>query len=86
MVEWAIMMINGCPECEKVTGGCPRHSRITAYLQPETIKAPYRCPVCGGKGKVPAGFFGAIGVDVWSASKSGPDECQPCGGSGVLWG
>lgn len=44
-----------------------------------------RCPVCEGKGLVPAGFYGAIGVESWSASDITPAPCRPCAGRGVVW-
>lgn len=36
------------------------------------------CPVCLGKGYVPAGFYTAIGVDSWSSSTTVPDPCRSC--------
>ncbi len=41
---------------------------------------PYRCPVCDGKGTMPAGFYGRGGA--WPAD----DECKACGGDGIVWG
>lgn len=51
--------------------------------QPKT--APYRCPVCEGKGKVPNGFYTAIGVESWATSDITPDTCRSCNGTGVVW-
>ncbi len=36
-------------------------------------KAPYRCPVCGGKGIVPHAVLASL-------------DCFTCKGSGVVWG
>jgi len=43
---------------------------------------PYRCPVCEGRGNVPAGFFTRM-VD---STSTVPDPCWPCGGTGIIWG
>ena len=44
-----------------------------------------RCPVCDGRGAVPAGFYSAVGVPYWSTSSAVPDTCKACGGSGIVW-
>ena len=41
-------------------------------------KKPHTCPVCGGTGQVPAGFYVPEATTV-------PDVCRSCNGSGVLW-
>ena len=48
--------------------------------------SPHTCPVCKGKGRMPSGFFGAVGVDTWSSGIAEPDICQPCKGTGLVWG
>jgi hypothetical protein len=42
---------------------------------------PYCCPVCFGKGTVPAGFYDT-GINVTIIY---PENCRSCSGSGVLW-
>ena len=49
-------------------------------------KQPFACPVCHGKGKVPAGFYWAIGVDSWTVSDTTPEPCRSCNGIGMVWG
>src|SRR5208282_6077669 len=43
------------------------------------LSTPHKCPVCNGRGKVPAGFYGDQGTDV-----SEP-PCRSCHGSGLVW-
>ena len=45
------------------------------------IRYPFKCPVCEGRGTVPAGFY--FGV---SSTQTAPETCKACGGGGVLWG
>lgn len=47
---------------------------------PLTRSKPHVCPVCSGRGTVPAGFY-REGPD---ASKL-PQTCRTCWGSGVVW-
>lgn len=44
------------------------------------FRAPFRCPICNGRGSVPAGFYDdAVLLDA-------PEGCRACDGAGVLWG
>jgi hypothetical protein len=45
------------------------------------VAKPHLCPVCLGRGHVPAGFytFGAF------SGSLEPEKCRTCGGSGTLW-
>ena len=57
-------------------------------LQDETppkCQRPYCCPVCQGRRRMPAGFYGAIGVSSWSVSDMTPENCRSCQGTGVMW-
>jgi hypothetical protein len=45
---------------------------------------PHTCPVCGGRGIVPGGFYTSTG-DTWISSVA-TEQCRACCGSGVLWG
>ena len=44
-----------------------------------------RCPVCGGNGLVPNGFYLQTG-GTWLSSSLAPETCRACNGTGVLWG
>jgi DnaJ-class molecular chaperone len=55
----------------------------TAELNQPTSK-PYCCPVCGGRGLVPQGFYTAIGVHYFSATNTAPEKCRTCFGSGYI--
>ena len=42
------------------------------------------CPVCGGKGLVPSGFYSAIGTPYYSTTITVPETCRSCGGRGYI--
>lgn len=42
------------------------------------------CPVCGGKGLVPTGFYTAIGTPYYSTTSTSPETCRSCGGKGYI--
>jgi DnaJ-class molecular chaperone len=42
---------------------------------------PVRCPVCDGRGRVPAGFYGFGSASSTSAL---PEECRTCNGRGYI--
>ena len=44
------------------------------------------CPVCGGKGKVPNGFYNAIGVNNYCTASIAPEICRSCNGTGIVSG
>ena len=49
---------------------------------PQSVAPTYsvqRCPICEGRGHVPAGFYG-MGV----ATDLNPETCQNCNGKGIL--
>jgi hypothetical protein len=45
------------------------------------IKTPYMCPVCNGRGLVPAGFYEG---EVASTDHAWHDACRACE-NGVIW-
>lgn len=45
-------------------------------------RVPFRCPVCGGRGIVPNGFY-MIYADTTNSSTAEP--CRTCNGRGVIW-
>lgn len=42
-----------------------------------------RCPVCGGKGIVPQGFYDTP-MAAGFATNTAPDQCRACGGKGMV--
>jgi hypothetical protein len=47
----------------------------------ESSMTPHRCPVCAGRGTVPAGFYSPYG----SGTNATPETCRSCNGGGVVW-
>jgi DnaJ-class molecular chaperone len=45
---------------------------------------PHVCPVCGGRGLVPNGFYNIQGL--YSSSSAIHEQCRTCKGTGVIWG
>jgi len=48
-------------------------------------KQPYCCPVCGGNGLVPNGFYRQVGGK-WMSTSLEPEKCRSCNGTGIVWG
>ena len=46
---------------------------------------PFTCPVCGGNGMVPNGFYRQTSGQ-WSSGDLSNETCRSCSGSGVVWG
>ena len=42
------------------------------------------CPVCGGNGLVPNGFYNQYSGD-WITSSVIPEMCRSCNGTGIVW-
>lgn len=42
------------------------------------------CPVCGGKGIVPNGFYMTVGTPYYSTTNLSPETCRSCGGRGYI--
>ena len=53
-----------------------------AYAAQQFI-IPYRCPVCGGNGIVPNGFYNTV-TGICSTTSIIPETCRTCNGSGVF--
>lgn len=45
---------------------------------------PHRCPVCGGTGLVPAGFYSQTDYQ-WITTDATQKYCRTCGGTGIVW-
>ena len=57
---------------------------VPQYTEYTTETLPYCCPVCGGNGLVPNGFYRQTGGN-WVSSDSTPEQCKTCNGTGVVW-
>ena len=53
-------------------------------MEKNTKVKPYTCPVCGGNGLVPNGFYNQT-TGNWSSTDATPETCRSCGGLGVVW-
>jgi len=42
---------------------------------------PFKCPVCGGRGKVGCNFYTNGGCGTSSCDET----CRSCGGTGIVW-
>lgn len=47
---------------------------------------PYKCPVCGGTGKVPCGFYEPYMPNDTIVKNPFGEICRSCGGTGIVWG
>ena len=54
---------------------------MEAYAAQQS-NSPVRCPVCGGNGMVPNGFYNTV-TGVGSTTSINPETCLTCNGSGV---
>ena len=41
------------------------------------------CPVCAGRGIVPAGFYQSTGL-IWTSPDATPQQCRSCKGKGYI--
>ena len=46
-------------------------------------KTAVACPICYGKGFVPAGFYNSTGL-TWISSTAGNETCRSCSGKGYI--
>lgn len=74
--------IDGCEGCSGTAGrlGCPKHSPNVS----NNIISPFRCPICGGNGLVPTGFYEQTSGQ-WSVGSAEPEKCRSCDGTGMVW-
>ena len=45
------------------------------------MSTPHKCPVCEGRGHVPAGFY----ARATAMHNTAPETCKACDGAGVIW-
>jgi len=56
---------------------------IDDFVAGERGDKPHICPVCGGRGTVPASFYGHDGYSHYQMVAE--ELCRTCGGQGVVW-
>ena len=47
------------------------------------MRRPFKCPVCGGRGIVPNGFYDIFPQSITSITS---ETCKTCHGTGIIWG
>jgi DnaJ-class molecular chaperone len=52
---------------------------------PQPERRPYRCPICGGSGLVPHGYYDKT-AERWTNTITIAEMCRTCEGAGVIWG
>lgn len=67
----------------------PPRTNCLHSIQPRPRKIPFcsdvvRCPVCLGKGYVPAGIYNVAGALSWTASTANVEPCRTCDGLGMV--
>jgi hypothetical protein len=50
---------------------------------PTTTRTPHICPVCGGNGLVPNGFYSHTSGQ-WSTTSETAEQCKSCIGRGII--
>lgn len=58
-------------------------TKPTNYHYTFGTKNLHKCPVCGGKGIVPNGFYQHTG-EYWVSSTTAPEQCRACSGKGYI--
>ena len=53
-------------------------------LHPADGAEAHCCPVCGGNGLVPNGFYNTLS-GIGSTTSTTPETCRSCNGTGVVW-
>lgn len=50
------------------------------------VKMIYKCPVCNGRGFVPAGFYSLPGANRYESKyfNYSPETCRSCNGTGIM--
>lgn len=47
-------------------------------------RIPHKCPVCGGNGLVPAGFYEQV-TGEWVSASTEFEQCWTCQRTGIVW-
>jgi hypothetical protein len=65
----------------------PKPPTVTVTYPAPPVKEdgtrPHTCPVCQGRGVLPAGFYHPSGAA--SLTSTAPERCRSCSGKGYLW-
>jgi len=57
---------------------------MEAYAAQQKSEIAQRCPVCGGNGMVPNGFYNTV-TGIGSTTSIVPETCRSCNGTGVIF-
>ena len=74
-----------CLDPEEIKTNVNKKPDKNTIMNREHSKYPFVCPVCGGNGLVPNGFYSQTGGQ-WSTTDTTPEECRTCNGTGIVWG
>ena len=66
-------MTTGCPDCDRSTAPCWRHSSYTVFISSDSTTPWPLCYHCGGTGREPSM---RLEGNTWT------DACRACGGTG----
>ena len=66
--------------CEHID---PQHPEPIPPQPEKTVKQPFTCPICLGRGNVSGGFYNGCGE--YSISASTMEQCRQCKGTGIIW-
>ncbi len=78
-----------CPACEptKTKEPAAEVRGVVGEKMPwrSLQRAPFRCPICNGKGIVPNGFYSSA-EGYGTTTDATPETCRTCNGEGIVWG
>lgn len=70
------------PVCKADPRRGPGGAVVTLHCCP-SYPCWMRCPVCGGNGQVPNGFYEQTGGR-WITASTTPEKCRACDGRGIV--
>lgn len=62
----------------------PTEKEFKFHVSPMRTNQPHKCPVCGGRGIVPNGWYTST-MGQWSTTSASPEQCRTCNGKGIVW-
>ena len=77
--EDAVTMFTFCDSCLKKLRDILNGQQLSVSVE----SVPHRCPVCGGNGLVPNGFYRQTSGN-WVTTDATPEQCKSCNGIGIV--